>query len=65
MSCLALGCILTGYSVVPPFKHHGKSSELLLTDSDEDVECWKKTQMPLTAINGLNTEDQTEINHFR
>ncbi|XP_040191272.1 nucleolar protein 14 [Rana temporaria] len=54
-----------GYSVVPPFKHHGKSSELLLTDSDEDVECWKKTQMPLTAINGLNTEDQTEINHFR
>ncbi|XP_077334004.1 nucleolar protein 14 [Lithobates pipiens] len=54
-----------GYSVIPPFKHHGKSSELLLLDSDEDVKCWKKTHMPLTAINGLNTEDKTEINHFR
>lgn len=54
-----------GYSVVPPFKHHGKSSELLLIDSDEDVKCWKKTHLPLTAINGLNTEDKTEINHFR
>ncbi|KAM5193116.1 nucleolar protein 14 [Mantella aurantiaca] len=54
-----------GYSVVPPFKHHGKSSELLLVDSDEDVKSWRKTHMPLTAINGLNTEDKTEINHFR
>ncbi|CAI9613986.1 unnamed protein product [Staurois parvus] len=54
-----------GYSVVPPFKHHGKSSGLLLTDSDDDINSWKKTHMPLTAINGLNTEDKTEINHFR
>ncbi|XP_018410490.1 PREDICTED: nucleolar protein 14 [Nanorana parkeri] len=54
-----------GYYVVPPFKHHGKSSELLLADSEEDMKSWKKTHMPLTAINGLDTEDQTEINHFR
>ncbi|XP_072262617.1 nucleolar protein 14 [Pyxicephalus adspersus] len=54
-----------GYFVVPPFKHHGKSSELLLADSEKDIKSWKKTQMPLTAINGLNTEDGTEINHFR
>ncbi|KAM9329256.1 nucleolar protein 14 [Gastrophryne carolinensis] len=53
------------YVVVPPFKLHGKSSELLLADSDEDVKSWKKAHLPLTAINGLNTENQTEINHFK
>ncbi|XP_068132460.1 nucleolar protein 14 [Hyperolius riggenbachi] len=53
------------YVLVPPFRLHGKSSELLLTGSEEDVKSWKKTHLPLTAINGLNTENTTEINHFK
>ncbi|XP_075050442.1 nucleolar protein 14 [Mixophyes fleayi] len=54
-----------GYVIVPPFKLHGKSSELLLTDSNEDAETWVKSGLPLTAINGLNTESDTEINHYK
>ncbi|KAG9479561.1 hypothetical protein GDO78_011532 [Eleutherodactylus coqui] len=53
------------YVVVPPFKLHGKSSELLLIDSTEDSASWVKKNLPLTAINGLDTEDKTEINHFK
>ncbi|XP_040275114.1 nucleolar protein 14 [Bufo bufo] len=53
------------YVVVPPFKFHGKSSELLLTDSTEDAASWVKRNLPLTTINGLDLEDKTEINHFK
>ncbi|XP_069832494.1 nucleolar protein 14 [Dendropsophus ebraccatus] len=53
------------YVVVPPFKLHGKSSELLLIDSTEDAASWVKRNLPLTAVNGLESEDKTEINHFK
>ncbi|XP_056410979.1 nucleolar protein 14 [Hyla sarda] len=53
------------YVVIPPFKLHGKSSELLLVDSTEDAASWVKRNLPLTAVNGLETEDKTEINHFK
>lgn len=53
------------YVVVPPFKLHGKFSELLLMDSTEDSASWVKRGLPLTAINGLASEDRTEINHFK
>ncbi|XP_073503624.1 nucleolar protein 14 [Phyllobates terribilis] len=53
------------YVVVPPFKLHGKFSELLLTDNTEDAASWVKSNLPLRAINGLNSEGETEINHFK
>ncbi|XP_077136163.1 nucleolar protein 14 [Ranitomeya variabilis] len=53
------------YVVVPPFKLHGKFSELLLIDNMEDSASWVKKNLPLRAINGLKTEDKTEINHFK
>ncbi|XP_075713487.1 nucleolar protein 14 [Rhinoderma darwinii] len=53
------------YVVVPPFKVNGKSSELLLIDSTEDAASWVKRTLPLTAINGLDSQDKTEINHFK
>ncbi|XP_069600842.1 nucleolar protein 14 [Ranitomeya imitator] len=53
------------YIVVPPFKLHGKFSELLMIDNTEDSASWVKKNLPLRAINGLNSEDKTEINHFK
>ncbi|XP_071982274.1 nucleolar protein 14 [Engystomops pustulosus] len=53
------------YVVVPPFKLHGKSVELLLVDCTTDSASWVKSNLPLTSINGLDTEDGTEINHFK
>ncbi|XP_063780458.1 nucleolar protein 14 [Pseudophryne corroboree] len=54
-----------GYVIVPPFKLHGKSSELLLLESTAGVESWVKTSLPLTAISGLSTKSKTEISHFK
>ncbi|KAM4054069.1 nucleolar protein 14 [Anomaloglossus baeobatrachus] len=53
------------YVVVPPFKLHGKFSELLVIDSAEDAASWVKTNLPLKAINSLNAQTETEINHFK
>ncbi|CAN2388439.1 snoRNA binding [Pristimantis euphronides] len=53
------------YVVVPPFKLHGKTLELLLIDSTEAAASWVKRNLPLTAVNGLDTEDEMEINHFK
>ncbi|XP_031751164.1 nucleolar protein 14 isoform X2 [Xenopus tropicalis] len=53
------------YVLVPPFKPHGKNSELLLVGNNEDIDTWVKKPLPITAINGLSESSELEISHFK
>ncbi|OCT99271.1 nucleolar protein 14 isoform X2 [Xenopus laevis] len=53
------------YVLVPPFKPHGKNSELLLLENKEDSDTWAKKPLPITAINGLTESSELEISHFK
>ncbi|KAM4709591.1 nucleolar protein 14 [Discoglossus pictus] len=54
-----------GYVLVPPFKSHGKNSELLLVVNKEDINTWVKKGLPLAAINGLHQCSKLEANHIK
>ncbi|MEE6462634.1 hypothetical protein FKM82_001660 [Ascaphus truei] len=54
-----------GYTLVPPFKSHGRNSELLLVSDKEDTQTWEKKSLPLEAVHCLKDSSETEINHFK
>ncbi|XP_030046994.1 LOW QUALITY PROTEIN: nucleolar protein 14 [Microcaecilia unicolor] len=56
---------IVGYTLVHPFRLHGKNSELLLVSNKEDIETWHKKYLPLYAVNGLTETSKTELNHYR
>ncbi|XP_053560171.1 nucleolar protein 14 [Bombina bombina] len=55
----------TGYTLVPPFKAHGRNAKLLLVENKEDIGTWVKKSLPLAAINGLQQCSESEKNHFK
>ncbi|KAG8453431.1 hypothetical protein GDO86_000163 [Hymenochirus boettgeri] len=53
------------YVLVPPFKSHGRNSELLVIGNKKDSETWVKKPLQLTVINGLDEGNKAEISHFK
>ncbi|XP_020745513.2 nucleolar protein 14 [Odocoileus virginianus] len=54
-----------GYTLVHPFRAHGKNSELLLVSDEEDMATWQRRSLPLQWAGGLKAQTETEANHTR
>ncbi|XP_037685226.1 nucleolar protein 14 [Choloepus didactylus] len=54
-----------GYTLVHPFRAHGKNSQLLCVSDREDVATWQRRGLPLPQVNGLRAPSRTEANHTR
>ncbi|KAF4013207.1 hypothetical protein G4228_004504 [Cervus hanglu yarkandensis] len=54
-----------GYTLVHPFRAHGKNSELLLVSDEEDMATWQRRSLPLQWAGGLKAQTKTEANHTR
>ncbi|KAM9742631.1 nucleolar protein 14 isoform 1-T1 [Dama dama] len=54
-----------GYTLVHPFRAHGKNSELLLVSDEEDMATWQRRSLPLQWAGGLRAQTKTEANHTR
>ncbi|KAM8940419.1 nucleolar protein 14 [Pelodytes ibericus] len=54
-----------GYTLIPPFKPHGKNAELLLVDGKEDADTWVKSKLPLSDLSRMAKGSKTEINHLK
>ncbi|NWR62447.1 NOP14 protein, partial [Bucorvus abyssinicus] len=54
-----------GYTVVHPFTPVGKNLELLLVCDKEDLESWRKQNLPLSIVTRLKETSRTETNHIR
>ncbi|XP_078071316.1 nucleolar protein 14 [Mustelus asterias] len=54
-----------GYTLVPPFKPTGKSSELLVVKDKKAVESWEMKPLPISKIQGVELRDKLQTEHFR
>ncbi|KAB0342720.1 hypothetical protein FD754_019646 [Muntiacus muntjak] len=54
-----------GYTLVHPFRAHGKNSELLLVSDEEDMATWQRRSLPLQWAGSLKAQSKTEANHTR
>ncbi|KAM6986342.1 nucleolar protein 14 isoform 2-T2 [Aplochiton taeniatus] len=58
--------ISLGYSVVPPFRHAGKCSELLVLSDPEASSCtWSKKSLPLSGCQRLELPTELDQDHYR
>uniref|UniRef100_A0A8C5BHR9 Nucleolar protein 14 n=1 Tax=Gadus morhua TaxID=8049 RepID=A0A8C5BHR9_GADMO len=55
----------TGYSVVPPFKHAGKHSDLLLLSEPQSSATWTNHTLPLALTQHLELTDNLHRDHHR
>ena len=62
-SCPCLGA--AGYSVVPPFKHAGKHSDLLLLSEPQSSATWTNHTLPLALTQHLELTDNLHRDHHR
>ncbi|CAH2299683.1 nucleolar 14 [Pelobates cultripes] len=51
------------YTLIPPFKPHGKHTELLVIQSKEDTDTWVKSKLSLSDLRCLG--NKTETIHFK
>uniref|UniRef100_UPI00398F5AC9 nucleolar protein 14 n=1 Tax=Pristiophorus japonicus TaxID=55135 RepID=UPI00398F5AC9 len=54
-----------GYTLVPPFKPSGKSSDLLVVKDKKAAESWEMKPLPMSRIQGVKQQDKLQTAHFR
>lgn len=54
-----------GYTVVPPFRPSGKSSDLLVLSDSESSKSWSKKSLPLSATQHLELKTDLDRDHHR
>ncbi|XP_041667478.1 nucleolar protein 14 [Cheilinus undulatus] len=54
-----------GYTVVPPFRPSGKSSDLLVLSDSESNKSWSKKSLPLSATQYLDLKTDLDRDHHR
>ncbi|XP_078416974.1 nucleolar protein 14 isoform X2 [Cetorhinus maximus] len=54
-----------GYTLVPPFKPSGKSSNLLVVKNKKAAETWEMKPLPMSKIQGVEQQDELQTANFR
>ncbi|XP_059830130.1 nucleolar protein 14 [Hypanus sabinus] len=53
------------YTVIPPFKAVGKSSDLLVQKDTKAAESWEMKPLPMSWMHGVRPCDELQVAHFR
>ncbi|XP_041042478.1 nucleolar protein 14 isoform X2 [Carcharodon carcharias] len=54
-----------GYTLVPPFKPSGKSSDLLVVKDKKAAESWEMKPLPMSSLQGVKQQDELQTANFR
>lgn len=56
---------VAGYTLVPPFRPTGKSTDLLVLRDPESCSTWSKESLPLSTTQSLDLETDLQRDHHR